>query len=149
MTFSDQTSNEDSWDLARTDDNRLALCKAAINRPNPKALADDQLTWEQFMDANRLMSRWLTPSGWPEEYVKVLTLFFWQLENHEDKMITDGQETLLLYQARVRMAWHNELKAGHFFNLAKINKRKINAFRKEVDGRYLDRTRKAVSSRRS
>jgi hypothetical protein len=53
---------------------------------------------------------WLIPAGWPESYAKVLFTFFWQIENHEDKGIAGGKETLLLYQARARKAWHDELK---------------------------------------
>jgi hypothetical protein len=42
---------------------------------------------------------------------------------------------LLLYQVRVRKAWHNELKAEHFFNLTRLSEKKINSFRKEVDAK--------------
>jgi len=141
----DKTSNEDLWDVTKTSDNRLALCTAATNRPSPFALADEQLTWEQFMDANHLFCRWLIPAGWTEDYAKVLSSFFWQIENHEDKGIAEGKETLLLYQARARKAWHNELKAGHFFNLAKLDDKKMNAYRKEVDAKHNAVVRKAVS----
>jgi hypothetical protein len=50
-----------------------------------------------------------------------------------------------LYQARVCKAWHNELKAGHFFNLAKLNDKKLNAYRKEVDAKNNAAVNKAVS----
>jgi hypothetical protein len=68
-----------------------ALPTAAANRPSPNALSDEQLTWEQFMDANHLLCRWLIPAGWTEGYAKVLTSFFWQIENHEDKRHCRGQ----------------------------------------------------------
>ena len=35
-----------------------------------------------------------------------------------------GKEALLLYQARVRKAWHNEPKAGHYFDLVDFEERK-------------------------
>jgi hypothetical protein len=110
----DKASNDDLWDVAKTSDNRLSLRTAAANRPSPNALSDEQLTWEQFMDANHLLCRWLTPAGWTEGYARVLSSFFWQIENHEDKGIAEGKETLLLYQARARKAWHDKLKADHF-----------------------------------
>jgi hypothetical protein len=142
----DKASNEDLWDVTKTSDNRLSLRTAAANRPSPNALSDEQLTWEQFMDANHLLCRWLIPAGWPEGYAKILSSFFWQIENHEDKGIAEGKETLLLYQARARKAWHDELKAGHFFNLAKLNEKKMNAYRKEVDAKHNVIVRKAAST---
>jgi hypothetical protein len=141
----DKASNEDLWDVTKTSDNRLSLRTAAANRPSPNALSDEQLTWEQFMDANHLLCRWLIPAGWPEGYAKILSSFFWQIENHEDKGIAEGKETLLLYQARARKAWHEELKAGHFFNLAKLNEKKMNAYRKEVDAKHNVIVRKALN----
>ncbi len=137
--------NEDLLDVTRTSDNHLTLRTATSNCPSANALSDEQLTWEQFMDASHLVCRWLIPTGWPEDYAKILSSFFWQIENHEDKAIVDGKETLLLYQACLRRAWHDELKSGHFFDLAELDEKKLNAYRKEVDGRHKALSRKAVS----
>lgn len=41
------------------------------------------------MDANRLC-RWLIPAGWPESYTKIL-FSSWQIEDHEDKSISEGK----------------------------------------------------------
>ena len=139
-----KASNEDLWDITKTSDNRLSLRTAAANWPSPNTLSDEQLTWEQFMDANHLLCRWLIPAGWPEGYAKILSSFFWQIEIHKDKGIADGKETLLLYQACACKAWHDELKAGHFFNLAKLNEKKINAYCKEVDAKHSALVRKVV-----
>jgi len=141
----DKTSHEDLWDVTRTSDNRLALRTASANRPSPNALTDEQLTWEQFMDANHLMCRWLIPAGWKEDYAKVLSSFFWQIENHEDKGIPEGKETLLLYQAHTCRAWHDELRAGYFFNIAILDDKKMGTYRKEVDTKHNAVVRKAVS----
>jgi hypothetical protein len=46
----DKAFSEEVWDVTKTSDNLLSLRTAASNRPNPKALSDEQLTWEQFMD---------------------------------------------------------------------------------------------------
>jgi hypothetical protein len=85
------------------------------------------------------------PSHWPEDYAKVLTTFFYLIENHEDKGLDGGKDALLLYQARMRRAWHNELKSNHFFNLAIIDDKKLNFARKEVDAKHNAAIRKAVS----
>lgn len=65
------------------------------------------------MNANHLLCHWLILASWTEGYAKVLSSFLWQIENHEEKSITGGKDTLLLYQARTRKAWHDELKADH------------------------------------
>jgi hypothetical protein len=97
------------------------------------------------VDANHLLCRWLIPAGWPEGYAKVLSSFFWKIEDHEDKGIAEGKETLLLYQARSCKAWHNKLKAEHFFNLAKLDDKKMSVYRKEVDAKHNTIIRKVVS----
>src|SRR6266403_1971325 len=97
------------------------------------------------MDASHLLCWWLIPAGWPEGYAKIISSFFWQIENHEDKAIVDSKETLLLYQAQERKAWHNELKAGHFFDLAERDDRRLNTSRKEVDSGQKALACKAVS----
>ncbi len=141
----EKAANEDLWDGARTRDSRLSLLTAASNLLNVNALSDEQLTWEQFMDANHLLCRWLIPAGWPEGYAKVLSSFFWQIENHEDRTIVDGKEALLLYQATARRAWHDELKAGYFFDLAEIDEKKLNAYHREVNAKHNALVHKAVS----
>jgi hypothetical protein len=140
----DKASNDDLWDITETSDNRLSLRTAASNCPSSNALSDEQLTWVQFMDANRLLCRWLIPAGWPERYARVLSSFFWQIENHDERVIVDGKETLLLYQARARKAWHDKLKAGHFFNLAELDDKKMNLYRKELDAKHNAVVLKAV-----
>ena len=136
------TANGDLWEVTITSDNQPSLRPAA----SPNALSDEQLTWEQFMDANHLLCRWLIPAGWPEDYAKVLSSFFWEIENHEEKYTPYGKETLLLYQARVREAWRDELKTGHFFYLAKLDEKIMNAYRKEVDAKHNAIALKAVSN---
>jgi hypothetical protein len=137
--------SEDIWDFTRTSDDRIALRAATANRPSSYALSDEQLTWEQFMEANRLFCRWLIPGGWPENYAKLLINFFWQIESDERKTVPRGKDTLLLYQARIRKAWHDELKMKRFFNLVEIDEQKMNVYRQEVDGKYNDAYHKAVS----
>ena len=141
----DKAASEDVWDVTKTSDNRLALRTATSNRPSSNAMSDELLTWDQFIDGNHLLCRWLIPTGWPEDYAKTLTTFFWQIENHEHKNIPRGKETLLLYQARTRKAWHDELRSGHFFDLAELDQIKMNSYRIEVDAIQNEAIHKAVS----
>ncbi|KAI0268012.1 hypothetical protein BGY98DRAFT_1190762 [Russula aff. rugulosa BPL654] len=125
----DKALNEDLRDVTKTRHTCLSLRTAPSNRPSPNAFSDEQLTWEQF-----------------QGYAKVLSSFFWKIEDHEDKGIAEGKETLLLYQARSCKAWHNKLKAEHFFNLAKLDDKKMSVYRKEVDAKHNTIIRKVLSS---
>ena len=58
--------------------------------------------------------------------------------------INGGTDTLLLYQARQRRAWHDELKAECFFNLSKLNDRKMDLFRREIDAKQNTANRQMV-----
>ena len=141
----DKSYNEDLWDVTKTSDDRLSLRPTATNRPNPNALDDEQLSWEQFLDASNLLCRWLIPADWPEDYAKLLLSFFYRIQNHQERNILKGKETLLLYQARARKAWHEELKAGHFYNLAALSKEKMELYRNELAAKRYDATHRAVS----
>ncbi|KAF8495196.1 hypothetical protein F5888DRAFT_587386 [Russula emetica] len=46
--------------------------------------------------------------------------------------IPGGEETLLLYQARMRRTWHEELKIWHCFNISKIDEDFLERCRREV-----------------
>jgi hypothetical protein len=98
------------------------------------------------MDTNHLFGRWLILADWPADYTKVLLSFFWQIENHDDITIDEGKETLLLYQAHACKVWHDELKVGHFFNLAKLNDKKLIAYCKEIDAKHNAIVCKVVSA---
>ena len=60
--FEDKAFNEDIWEITKTSDNRLSLGTAATDRATRNALCDEQLTWEQFMNTNHLLCRWLIPA---------------------------------------------------------------------------------------
>ena len=141
----DKAANEETWDVTKGSDDKLSLRSAATNRPNPNALNDEQLTWDQFMDGNHLLIRWLIPAGWPTKYAKVISTFFWQIENHEEKSFPGGKDMLLLYQACVRKSWHDELKTGFFYNLAKQDEKRMTIARRETDAKRYDAVQKAVS----
>jgi hypothetical protein len=140
----DRDPNEELWDITKTSDNRFAFRTATSNRPSANALSDEDLTWEQFMDANHLLLRWLIPQGWPPDYAKVLSTFFWKIENHEELALDGGKDTLLLYQARQRRAWHDDLKADHFFNLSNITEKKMGPIRREADSQRYAAHRQTV-----
>ena len=59
--------------------------------------------------------------------------------------ILKGKETLLLYQARTRKVWHEELKAGHFYNLATLSKEKMELYHNELAAKRYDVTHRVVS----
>jgi hypothetical protein len=125
-----RSGDDDLLVLTGTEDNSLALRPA--NRPSPDALEDHQLTWEQFVDCKTHFLRWLLPSNWPLDYCKLLATFFFRIANHDLEGISGGKDTLLLYQARMRRTWHEELKVGHCFDISEIDEKFLERCHREV-----------------
>jgi hypothetical protein len=68
---------------------------------------DHDLTWEQMTTGGHCFLEYTQWLGWPEKHIKALALFFHNIEMSEYRERKIGEETLLLYQARVRLDWHD------------------------------------------
>ena len=44
----------------------------------------------------------------------------------------NGEKVLILYQAKVRRQWHDDLSRGEGFNISQINQRLLSAVAEEV-----------------
>ncbi|THH11295.1 hypothetical protein EW146_g8098 [Bondarzewia mesenterica] len=112
--------------------------KEGIEEANDRGMGmdvkkDDELTWEQFERARWNFCECVTNAGWPEAHVKALSGFFMALTSHAHCVEPPyGPRALLLYQARVRRAWHDELARGRGFNIALINAKLMGEMFREV-----------------
>ena len=80
----------------------------------------------------------ISQAGWPEDLVDVLSHFYIQLEMHEMRSRKHGEEILLIYQARVRLSWHDALKRGEGFDLSVINDKLLSAVSEEYWDQFRD-----------
>jgi hypothetical protein len=84
-------------------------------------MKDNNLTWRQMTMAKNSILQHMTKAKWPNEHVEALANFFVSLDLHEMRLQPNGEEILLLYQARVRREWHDALKHNDGFNITIIN----------------------------
>lgn len=93
---------------------------------------DEDLTWDEVMQARIQYLNWLERSKWPDEYVTMIAQFFWGLDTHELRGQTGGPGILVRYQAQYRREWHNALREGEPFNLALINEKALKNIQSQV-----------------
>lgn len=93
---------------------------------------DEDLTWEEVMQARVQYLNWLEKSKWPDEYVQMFAQFFWNLDTHELRGQTGGPSILVRYQAQYRREWHNALRESDPFNLALINETALKNIQSQV-----------------
>jgi hypothetical protein len=84
---------------------------------------DEELTWEEFLEAVPRMIRAMRTAEWPEDHVKMFVQFWSNLQIHDWRFAMDkfSQRALLVYQGKQRIRWHLAIGAGNGWSLAQIN----------------------------
>ncbi|KAK6987600.1 hypothetical protein R3P38DRAFT_2805784 [Favolaschia claudopus] len=132
-------ASDDTFGITRADD-VLALAPVSVSKPSDKVILDENLTWSEMSAAKTLLVKEMETAKWPKDYVMALAQFFYNLDNHVMRHEPHGEKTLLLFQARVRREWHDQLKLGTFFNIANINEDLLRTVRHELlDRMQLDK----------
>jgi len=126
-----QTQNEDTFGLTKVDDvvsfRLVSALKASRN-----VVQDVDLTWRQMEIAKTTLIQHITKCGWAEKAITALAQFFMNLEVHHYRQRAYGEHALLVYQARVRRNWHDQLKQGGGFNIAIINDTLLQSIHREI-----------------
>ena len=118
----------------------IAIRPLASLRPSKHIRNDEELSWEEMLDAKTTMLQFMAQSGlWPTEHALSLASFFVALEAHPRKQQANGKQVLLLYQSRVRREWFEALKRNEGFNIELIRDDLLRALAEEVGNRVLDR----------
>ncbi|KAK7020814.1 hypothetical protein R3P38DRAFT_2534730 [Favolaschia claudopus] len=134
-------TSEDTYGITRSDD-MLALAPVSLSKPSDKVVLDENLTWAEMSAAKTPLLKEMEAAKWPKEYIMALAEFFFHIDSHPMRHEKHGEKTLLLFQARVRREWHDQLKQGSFFNIAKINEDLLRVIRHDVhDKLQLDAVR--------
>ncbi|KAH9006256.1 hypothetical protein EDB86DRAFT_2778825, partial [Lactarius hatsudake] len=90
-------------------------------RPSRNVRNDEDLSWEEMLEAKNTMLHFMAQSGlWPTAHSESLKAFFVALEQHPRRLRVDGKEVLLVYQSRVRREWFDALARGGDFNIGLI-----------------------------
>ncbi|KAH9002515.1 hypothetical protein EDB83DRAFT_2533655 [Lactarius deliciosus] len=90
-------------------------------RPSKNIRNDEDLSWEEMLEAKNTMLQFMAQSGlWPTAHSESLKAFFVALEGHPRRLRVDGKEVLLVYQSRIRREWFDALARGGEFNIGII-----------------------------
>ena len=112
----------------------FAMRPLAALRPSKHIRNDEELSWEDMMDAKNIMLHFMAKTGvWQEEHTVCIATFYVNLDCHPRKGQDNGKQALLLYQSRARREWFDALKRGEGFNLALIQEDLLRSLAEEVN----------------
>ncbi|CAA7270001.1 unnamed protein product [Cyclocybe aegerita] len=108
---------------------------AAAYKPSTKVVQDENLEWRQIIKAKDYMLEAMVDAGWPEEHVMALGVFFLELDKHPISDLEGGETAVLLYQARIRRRWMEDLKSTNdeeVFDISVVNDKRLDEMYSEV-----------------
>ena len=112
----------------------------AAQRPSKLIRNDEDLSWEEMLDAKNTMLHFMAKSGlWPSAHAESIAAFFLNLELHPRKLQKNGKKALMVYQSRVRREWFDSLKHEEGFNIELIQDDLLRSFAEELNDLIRDR----------
>ena len=118
----------------------FAIRPLAALKPSRHIRNDEELTWEEMMDAKNIMLHYMGKSGvWEDEHALCVATFYINLDYHPRKSQKNGKQALLLYQSRACREWFDALKRDEGFNLALIQDDLLRSLAEEVNNAIQDR----------
>ncbi len=117
----------------------IAIRPMAALRPSKNIRNDEDLSWEEMLDAKNTMLHFMAKSGvWPVTHAESLAAFFVALELHPRKIQPNGKRALIVYQSRARREWFNALKRDEGFNIELIEEDLLQSLAEDVNDRICD-----------
>ena len=101
-----------------------ALEKAGAISGRAKAVA--------FRPSQAGTSLLMTKYQWSKQSIEAFAQLFTRIETHPYCQWEYGERALIIYQARVRHEWHDQLKMGLVFNIGIINKDLLQSIYREL-----------------
>ncbi|KAL1948034.1 hypothetical protein VTO73DRAFT_12109 [Trametes versicolor] len=96
------------------------------------ARRDEQLSWDEVMQARPQFLLWIEKLGWPSIWIRMHASFFYRLDSHEMRSQIGGTEALALYQAKYRREWHVSVAQRRPFDLSEINETAMQLIQTEI-----------------
>ncbi|KAF8810965.1 hypothetical protein BYT27DRAFT_7253102 [Phlegmacium glaucopus] len=125
------TQNDDTFGLSKVDD-MVTLKSVSSLKASKNVLPDTELSFRQMSMAKNTFIPLMTKYQWSEKAIGAFAQFFTQLELHPYRQRDFGERALIIYQARVRREWHDQLKLGSAFNIGIINEDLLQSIYKEL-----------------
>ena len=131
-TDANRSISNDTLTFTQTGDT-FAIQPMTPIRPSKHIRNDEDISWEDMLDAKNVMLHFMAKSGqWEDAHATSITSFFYNLETHQRKDQKNGKRTLLLYQSCVCREWFNALKQGEGFNIELIEEDLLRDYAEEV-----------------
>ena len=118
----------------------FAMCPLVGMRPSKNIRSNEELSWEEVMDAKNVMLHFMVKSRvWPDEHAVSVATLYLNLDCHPRKGQKNRKAALILYQSHAHMEWFKALKHGECFNLALIKYNHLCSLAEEVNSTIQDR----------
>ena len=95
----------------------IAIRPLAAQRPSKNIRSDEELSWEEMLNAKNTMLHFMAKYNWPLAHAESIAAFSVALELHPQRLQPNGKKALLQYQSEVRRRWFDSLKANEGFNI--------------------------------
>ena len=93
---SNKSVSQDTLTFTQVGDT-FAICPMAALRPSKQIRNDEDLSWEEMMDAKNVMLHFMAKSGiWEDEHATALASFYINLNCHPRKEQKNGKMALLV-----------------------------------------------------
>ncbi|KAF8800487.1 hypothetical protein BYT27DRAFT_7200087 [Phlegmacium glaucopus] len=125
------TQNDDTFGLSKVDD-MVTLKSVSSLKASKNVLPNTELSFRQMSMAKNTFIPLMTKYQWSEKAISAFAQLFTQLELHPYRQRDFGERALIIYQARVRREWHDQLKLGSAFNIGIINEDLLQSIYKEL-----------------
>ncbi|KIK91074.1 hypothetical protein PAXRUDRAFT_13981 [Paxillus rubicundulus Ve08.2h10] len=115
--------DDEALALTKSDNGIHSFVSLSSVKAKSSLVKDEDLTWEEFSQANFCMINAMHESEWPDEHIWMHVDFWLSIETHEWCHDTSSynRSSLLTYQVCVRKLWHRTLGTPKVFSLAKFN----------------------------
>jgi hypothetical protein len=106
----------DTLGLSRVGDT-MTLRPIAAHSASKNEVPDEQLCWEstQFAKIGYLLA--IAKADWPIEWQDAVGAIFARIEAHDAREEDFGEQALVIYLAKMRVAWHLGFKSGKTFDI--------------------------------
>jgi len=105
---SSRTQSDDAYGLTKVDD-LIALKPVTLFKASWNMIPDADLTWNQLNVSKNTLIQYMEICGWPQKHIQSFAHFYFNLELDPMRTRPNGEKVLIIYHARVRRQWHDNL----------------------------------------
>ncbi|KAF8264643.1 hypothetical protein EI94DRAFT_1438289, partial [Lactarius quietus] len=117
----------------------IALHPMSAIKPSGNVRGDEELSWDEMLDAKNVMLHFMNKSGvWLRPHSESIMSFYFNLELHPRKLQLNGRRALIHYQSRVQREWFDALKRNQGFNIELIQEDLLHAIADELNNAIRD-----------